>query len=251
MARGALYFPPRLDEFGNDVGEVVAMTNTTENGVAWNDGCSGFTGNVGTTLSGLSSGASYMFENYAGVDCSRGGRIYCFGIDRSTSVAPPTLAPGLRRSFQRFWTPGGGIQAADAACQSDAESAGLSGNFRALLATDGASPLSRFDLTRGAWARVDNAIVLPTAAEWATAEYFDTAPNVDATGSFHFGNYVHWIGSASPAAAGTSASTCNNWMDSTLTATAGLAGTTRVAFFSRSENRACGLTFTLITCLEE
>jgi hypothetical protein len=256
LGNGKIFYPPNLDEFGANVGQQQVMTNTTLGGVVHpNSGgdCLGFTSSAAATPGtggGWTNASSYMFQNNVYPSCSTGGRIYCFGVDRTATVSAPPVA-NSRKAFQRLWTPGGGIASADAACQSDATAAGLSGTYRALLATTGASALSRFNLSGAPWVRVDNAVVLPTAQAWSTATTFDTGPNLTANGQTNWGNYMHWGGAADMNTAGTAASTCNNWTDTAMTAMKGGTGTTNVAQLFTTYTYQCNFTSATITCLEQ
>jgi hypothetical protein len=254
LGNGKIFYPPNLDELGNNVGQVVGMTNTTIGGVVHpNSGgdCAGFTSTAATgTGGGYTTASSYMFQNYTYPACSTGGRLYCFGVDRSATVSAPPVA-NSRKAFERLWTPGGGIASADAACQSDATAAGLSGTYRALLATNGASALSRFNLSGAPWVRVDNAVILPTAQAWSTATTFDTGPNLTANGQTNWGNYMHWGGAPDMNTAGTAASTCNNWTDTTMTAMRGSTGTIMVATSWTSSTYQCNFASATITCLQQ
>lgn len=254
LGAGSLLYPLVIDENGADVGLQGVFTNTTLEGAsAGPDDCAGFTSaaaDLPLTVGGYSTGTSLMFENAAGYDCDFAGRLYCLGVDRPGVVTVPEVA-GARTVFQRLWTPGGGLRDADAACQADADAAGLGGTFRALLATDGASALSRFDLKGAPWVRVDGPAILPAAVDWSTATQFDTGPNVSADGLVHYGNYVAWGGAATLTSAGTAASTCDDWTNPSGTAMGGVAGTSTVALFFSANASACSFGGGLVTCMEE
>jgi hypothetical protein len=105
-------------------------------------------------------------------------------------------------------------------CQSEANAAGFTGTFRALLATDGASAASRFDATRAPWVRPDGVPITPTAAQafQNNTTAWDVALNTTADLSLQFGNWLVYSGEPTPGAGvnpltqpGTAASTCDNW----------------------------------------
>jgi hypothetical protein len=151
----------------------------------------------------------------------------------------------------RLWTPGGGIASADSACATAATTAGLSGSYKALLPTIGATALSRFNLNGGNWVRVDNAAVLPSASAWATATFFDTTPNLAADGGMTYGNYLNWAGATTFSTAGTAASTCNNWTDTAMTAQTGNANVNQISSFWSTGTYQCNFTSATIVCLQE
>lgn len=255
LGNGKIFYPPILDESGNNVGQAGAWTNTTIGGVVHPSSggdCTGFTSSLATlsTGGGYTTASSYMFQNYVYYNCGQTARLYCFGIDRAATVSAPPVA-NARKAFERLWTPGGGIASADAACQSDATAAGLSGSYKALLATNGATALSRFNLNLGPWVRVDNAVILPTASAWASATNLDTGANVSANGQTSFGNYMHWGGAVNMTNAGTAASTCNNWTDTTMTAMRGTTGTVSLAMLWGSSTYQCNFSSATVTCLQE
>ena len=248
---GKLYSPPRMTETGVDIGDVSVITATSSGGLySGNGDCSGYTSTLGTATNGISTGGSSMFENYGSASCaSSTNHLYCFGIDNAAVVVPPAVA-NVRRAFMRLWTPGGGLAGADMACQADATAAGLTGNFKALLAAPNASALSRFNLGGLPWARTDNMITLPTAAAWQTAAFFDTGPNLTADKTTNWGNYANWVGASTLTGPGTMASTCSGWTDTTATGFYGIAGNTRLTAFAGSSNIVCSFNSATITCLE-
>jgi hypothetical protein len=86
-------------------------------------------------------------------------------------------APGL---------PGGGLAAADALCQAEANAESLLGTFKALLGTEQATAASRFNLNGAPWVRVDGVPWVSSAAALAgtrdDASDFMTGLNVTAAG---------------------------------------------------------------------
>ncbi len=253
IATGLLFHPPRVSENGVDLFDLSVVTGTYNGVYNTNDGdCGLYTSQVGSVTSGISSSASEMFSAYGSTGCNQPAHLYCFGIDRQSTVIQPPPPTGFRRAFMRLWTPGAGLADADAACQADATLAGLPGTFLALLPTSTASALSRFNLAGRPWLRTDNVSVLPTAAMWATATFFDSGPNRSANGTISWGNYVHWSGAPNLSTAGTNATTCESWTKPALTATYGIAGQTRLtAFTNNSSNIMCDFASGTITCLEQ
>jgi hypothetical protein len=105
--------------------------------------------------------------------------------------------------------PGGGIAAADSICSSEAKAAGLAGSFKALLATDGASAASRFDLRGLPWVRPDGVAIVDKAAD--LAQHLNAPIDVGASGAYDFGGAWAWAGAPTPGVAGSAASTCASW----------------------------------------
>ena len=141
---------------------------------------------------------------------------YCFGTDFTTPVSSPAPVGRIAFVTASKWLPGGGIAAADAVCTDEATAAGLSGTFKAALATSTASALARFSSTGARWVRVDGVPITATTAALfdPNLEFLDAPVNVTAAGayvsepSFDF-QEVAWVG---PRAAG-GTNNCADWTD--------------------------------------
>lgn len=122
-------------------------------------------------------------------------------------VAPviPVVHPG-RIAFvsETFWVPTGGLAAADAVCQGEANAAGVPGTFLALLATSSATAESRFSATGLPWQRVDGVRITNTADELVgpgAVNVWSSFIARSATGAVN--NNRIWYGSPT--------AHCNNW----------------------------------------
>jgi hypothetical protein len=243
LSQGKVFYPPRLDESGNDVGaNQWVMTNTLANGTPYSvygapwSTCQDFSSNIedGTALEGgLSSFSSNNFTNYYGLGCSGPGRLYCLGTDRQAQVA--VIPAQGRHAFvtRSGWTPGGGIASADALCQKEANLAQLSGTYLALLPTTGSYAAARFSTTGLPWIRSDGSLIAQTASTFFSPGLFDVAPNMSADGSYYFGSEAVWSGAASPLTSATDAENCTSWTSTIGSGTSGQAGdTAKNGFFS-------------------
>lgn len=96
-------------------------------------------------------------ETAAELPCDGTARLYCFGLGEVADVRPMETG---RLAFitEGTWQPGGGIASADAVCQAEAEAAGKTGTFRALLASAAGFGLERF--REGRWVRPDGVVLL-------------------------------------------------------------------------------------------
>ena len=162
---GRVWYPLRLDEFGNDVGSAPVATATGPMGTrsTSNSGtCNDFTSTTGTFVAGRpDAGTSSFTEGIVSAPCANAYRLYCFQVDLDVPVEPAAVG---RFAFIAGWTTGGGIATADAACQATAVNAGRTGTFRALIGTSTASAVSRF--SAGApWVRYDGVAIAPTASQ--------------------------------------------------------------------------------------
>jgi hypothetical protein len=243
LSRGKVFYPPRLDESGNDVGaDQWVMTNTLVNGTPYSaygapwGTCQDFSSNTedGTALEGgMSSFSSNNFTNYYGLGCSGPGRLYCLGIDRQAQVA--VIPAQGRHAFVTLnaWTPGGGIASADAFCQNEANVAKLSGTYAALLSTTGSYAAARFSTTGLPWIRSDGILIAQTASAFFSPGLFDVAPNISADGSYYLGNEAVWSGANTPLSPATDAENCTSWTSTIGAGTSGQAGDTATnTFFS-------------------
>jgi hypothetical protein len=207
-----------------------------------------------STRLGASDGMASMFTIFFSASCGGEFPLYCFGIDK---FIPVSLAPVTGRTAfvsETAWTPGDGIASADQLCMTEAQQAGLTGSFKALLADVGASAQSRFDTSGLPWVRVDGVAVAPTAEGLFSSEYIESAMSLSADGQSDYGNFGVWTGAVDPSTAGTADTTCNGWTDATdpNTSIGGRSGSTRQStFFSFDRNNRCSATFIHLYCLQE
>ena len=260
IVSGHLFYPIMLDELGTAVGEgIYGMTATTASGT-YHSGfgsCNDYTSTQGPVFGGYPTTNSGLFSGFSSQSCATPSlRLYCFGIDNAAVVKPPPVT--ARRAFVSSpWTPtvNGGLAAADAVCTADAAAAVLPGTYKALLASVGATAISRFNTGAGRppWARPDETLMATTAMALITPlTYLDASPNSNAANSVWFGQAFMWTGAPDLVTAGTAASTCNDWNDPNGTARIGLAGYSRVAdWFGATSGVPCTTPNVRHVCLQE
>jgi len=181
--------------------------------------CADWTTNSGATTSTVALfDFGHALADYAAtMFCSMPNKLVCVETDRVVPVVP-IPQPNRRVFFSAgIWTTSSGIGQADALCAGEATSAGLSGSFHALLATNGASPISRFDVLGAPWMRADGITLAP---DWVTSGDFGIDLSMDATGTVGAIAATATIGATAFDAAGDAGATCNNW-----TATSGMTTT--------------------------
>lgn len=236
------YYPIRLDETEADVGNVEVATNTNAVGAVTMGGCGNFTSTTGELAVGVSEGttARYTFHDHEAYgDCGDPYHLYCFGISKTE---PLTIEPDSGRTafVSSVWVPGGGLDSADAHCQQEADAeTGLTGTFKALLATSTASAASRFDATGDVWIRTDGIALASSAAALMDGE-FDTSINVTADGDGYVGSAGVWTGAPSPTDLGSEATTCQDWATDETTASG--TGTQAASSAPRAFSEAAGST---------
>ena len=212
LLAGEIWYPLAMTELGAtlDQGAAVA-TGTRPDGTSDGGTCGDWADIAGTLGSGVARfGTAYWTE--LGTPLSMCGTLphyYCFGIDDTTSVAPPARTSRLA-FLSNPWPSGGGRNAADAECQTEATAAGLPGSYQALLADVGTTAIARFRDTGTMWTRVDGVALADSYAQFASGDTI--APlNVTAAGAYvQPAPAIVWTGGV-PDATGTALTTCNNW----------------------------------------
>ncbi len=226
IASHEIIYPPRLDETGADVGlDAVTWTGTDANGnystFACNAGATGSSwanNDNATGTQGLASANSAEFTSLFNVTCAGSRRIYCMGADRLARISVTRRAGRLAFTSKGvFRANPNGINEADTLCKSEATEAGLpnASAFRALLATQGASAMSRFPAhpSDAPWVRVgDQQPLTRRESDMRNAQLvaLDVAPNVHASGQ-RIGNVPIWTGAQNLTSVGNSSGTCGNW----------------------------------------
>jgi hypothetical protein len=104
----------------------------------------------------------------------------------------------------------GGINSADTLCQNDATAVSMPGTFHALLGLTGATPISRFDLGRTVWTRVDGVALAATTADFAAGNTIASL-NVTAAGAYVPEGVSDAWTSGVPTMTSSALTTCNDW----------------------------------------
>jgi uncharacterized protein DUF1554 len=219
IAAGRIYSTPIVQADGtrpatsNSPRQVA--TGTTNNGtVSIGNTCNDYSSTTANLEVGSATATGSMFSTLrAAASCGAALSIYCFGVDRSIAVPPPTPTTSNRRAFlSSAWLPGGGLAGADAHCQADATTAGITGSFEALLATASASAASRFSTSGLPWMRLDGQLVAASATNLLTDTRYVLAPlNLTADREYVALASV-WTGGADTFTLG--GSTCTDWTSS-------------------------------------
>ena len=249
-----MFYPPRIDERGRDIalGSASAdvtriLTGTRADGTRDVANCADYTADSGGVAMGFAE-ATTGFSYHASAGCTETLRLLCFGVDRSTPVAV-TPQVGRIAFLSEPWAATAGLGGADARCATDAAAAGLSGTFRALLASSTASAASRLGAAGANWVRPDG---IPVAASPAAllSGHLDVPINVTAGGQYLESEV--WTGASAINVVGDQ--TCADWTlgsDTGGEAYAAITGPGPPGFYSDSSGRPCAAALPRLFCLEQ
>ncbi|HZR10633.1 MAG TPA: choice-of-anchor D domain-containing protein [Myxococcales bacterium] len=208
----AVYFPPALDELGaQSVPFPGAVLSGSDQLGRWSPGnnCNDWTDAgahplwLGNALSG-----SGTWSEWGSSSCGSSWPILCMGTALRRPLQPKKSPGRLAFVSSAVIASGGGLAAADSLCAREARTAGLPGSYKALLAVDGASAASRFDLGGPPWVRLDGIPVVEKAADLAAGKLL--APiELTADSVRQFWWYQTWSGASKTGQPGTN--TCASW----------------------------------------
>jgi hypothetical protein len=219
LGNSNIFYPITLDESGAPGTSIQIATGVFYPGTGPGT-CNDWTDPTEASLYGYGSGrsADALFQigglNY----CNVPGSFYCLGTGRQVKVAPDRTAGRVAFASVGRFTPGSGVGPADALCAAEAARAGLTGSFRAELATSTALPQSRFDLAGPPWVRVDGVQLAATARAYFEDDVSLSAPTLTAGGVFITTDVRIWLGMSFDGSV-SDATTCQSWLGSGEAAT--------------------------------
>jgi hypothetical protein len=256
-----VYYPPRVDENGNDFGTKRTPVITGGNNYGLNFGyqCNGtttasWTQTTGGAYIGIANAGSqyWSFNELDGAGCSDQLHLYCFRTDLPAVAItfPPENAKHIFVSDTSFIpTPMTGLQAADIQCQKDATTHALPnpGTYVAFLATSTTPAIKRVKIDGPTWKRPDEVLVAATPTDLAMGNLM--APiNVQGDGTYK--NPQMWTGAADPMSVGTN--TCKDWTNASgmTMGQFGYPNATIVPDWFNSGNLTCDNLYSWIICIE-
>lgn len=245
FSNSQIVFPPRTNEFGDDVGRVPVYTGT-DRGAPLLDRCQEWTSGVGTLDGGMSI-SEYARDSVGASSraCTTQGRLMCLEIGRDI---PVTIHPntGLVAFATRMeWRPGGGRADADALCASEAASVGLTGTFLAALATTTESIANRFPAGQH-YRRVDG-VRLVRSNDLFDVDWLDVPPELDQTGQQVSNDF--WTGATRFNEVPMADENCNDWMDGTTALRGHMHLTNKTDVRTPAKTDPCNASIPLL-CLE-
>jgi hypothetical protein len=244
IVNGRIYYPPNVDESGQQVPDVrvaEVATGTWLDGLRdpWNTAyCGDWNDSAGSVEAGDAFGGTFLWTASQTKSCSQPLRLYCFGVDDATALAPARVDG--RVAFVSYYgvSAGAGVAAADTLCQTEAGAHGLPGSYRALLATTYSPAAQRFSTAGAPWVRPDGIPITATAASLSDASLL--APFTQDAGGAYYGARLVWTGATGAADTTTLSSTCSDWTDSVNGAgLVGRTGTASHVFFYSGSGIAC------------
>lgn len=246
LATGAIIFPPRLDEFGTDLGNVVVWTGSNW-GATVADRCLDWTSNQavddgGTTRAQYASSVASSSKRA----CSLQHHLMCMETGRTIPVAVRPDTGKLAFTTRTTWQPGNGRATADTLCASEAASAGLAGTFLAAMATTTESIASRFAAGE-VYRRVDGVRLFRDAGMF-DVDFLDVPPELDQFGVRVSDDY--WTGTGRWNTPTTLANSCTDWTDGAGTSSGEMHFTTYTEIKNAAKSDACDIAFPVL-CLEQ
>jgi hypothetical protein len=255
LLAGQVYYPPRLDEFGNAVDPLTQVAAGTESdGTGWADlMCDDWTGTAtGDAQIGMAYGGSGIWTNWGSHACSVSSNLYCFGTDHAKAVEIEPQSGRIAFVSLSAFLPGKGIESADALCRTEAANASLAGTFKALVATDSATAASRFSGRGPTWVRPDGIPIASTADDFLSGGLPIASISLTADAQSYMSNYGVWSGFNAVNELPGADMTCDDWAATTSDrhGRGGRSGTTSPYFVGQDSNQ-CDATWIHIYCLEE
>jgi hypothetical protein len=211
IGSGNLFYPPRLDENGSDVGPTAVVgTGTMANGVDDNgEDCQNDANSDGSTIEvGLAGAGVDEWTAAATIPCNAMPlHIYCFAVDKKQPVGLPTptgpfvfLSTGIVLPTSGS---GSGMQE-DAQCRNDALANSVTGTFVAAIADDSTSIDAKVGHPSKPWQRRDGVEV--------GNDFGALAAPIDVDGSGTYGGGYVFTGATGASTVGSG--DCINWTSS-------------------------------------
>jgi hypothetical protein len=248
-----VYYPPRLDENGNDLGNkrIPVATGSGPNGSGVGTWCKEYQVIDGALYAGDASSGSAAWSS-VGPDpsgCGNDQHLYCFRADLNvTTVLTPPTQPGRRVFTTARPFVIGDWKNPDELCWNEADK-----NFLAFIAFSGASAMSRVSLTGTPWKRTDGVFIVEQPADLGNMQLLAPIDGTADGKTYTTANV--WTGAKEPRAKGIN--TCGDWSGNS-TATTGIVGDSETSaspdWFSPPASTTIGTpctdTVTHLMCIE-
>lgn len=201
LQQGNIHFPPRLDEFGRDVGDgAIVVTDTNPNGTS-NGGnhCSDWASeSANVVLAGEAVGGTGRWTSATTTKCNEDSHLYCVSAIANGLFADPPTSSSI--VFVSFGTVAGNasLSAMDNLCASEAAGLANPNPTTMALVTPGANKkvkdrFSGLFFSPDPVTRPDGVVIAPNMASLIDGGPFLAAPNV--ASDLEYRNDVVWVGS--------------------------------------------------------
>lgn len=206
---GELYYPVSLDERGAVTTDTIVATGSDSAASSYGGHCADWTEDELAPWGGNPRFGKngWLFGSLP--RCDGEWAFYCFGTSRSVEVPAPDHRGAVVFVTEGAASPTGGVAAMDALCVAEASSAGLSGEFVALVARDGVAATARVSAGDAPWVRPDGSLVAANLED-LRADALVAPISVTADGATHRG--VAILGGAENLGdVGRAEWTCDDW----------------------------------------
>jgi hypothetical protein len=217
IVNGRIFNPPRVDEYGNDLGATDSwqvMTGTNSDGIdVPGQDCEGWTNSAASVYQAVGDlrATTQIWTSGGAVQCNETVRMYCFGVDKQQPLTTTSVAGKRAFISDGSFRASGGLSAADQECADEAAASLLSGTFKALLATSTASAASRFTSSPSTiWVRVDGMPLNAPGTDIMDGGQLLTPLNVSSTRAY-VGNVGVYTGASTPREVPMVSSSCDDW----------------------------------------
>jgi hypothetical protein len=254
IVNGRIFNPPAADEYGlrHDEATMVFTGTIPVGTLNWDRNCSDWSTREGDGGAGYRDGTTSVWTEADFYPCQWLAPIYCFGIDKAAPLNP-TPAEG-----NRAWLSTGpfrantGVAGADAICAGEAAAAGLTGNFKALIATSTSSAADRFTSPIGTvWVRPDGIPLNPPGVDLFTMGAPVTPLNVTLRGQRVEVFTLVYVGSPRPRDLAALETNCNDWSTSGTMNEAFYGDPSRTTTFFYGDTSSCNAIDARVYCLED
>jgi hypothetical protein len=251
-----VFYPPRLDETGRDVGPGHAMVATGDLLTSAAGPCADYTVTTQDLVVGdaIAGSGTWAASQAMPSGCSQLLPLYCFRTDLTGDITPAPVPGRLVFITSSAFSPYVGIAKADGFCQSEALGRGLPSTtaFLALLATSTASAASRLNIGGAPWKRTDEVIAFHSPDDLANGNLL--AP-LGVTLGNQYGTFFYWSGAVSPRNPSSVGFSCQDWssssaIDQGLFGNANLSGGPEWFGDANTANKACNRTDVHLLCAE-
>ena len=207
-----IYSPLRYDEFGTEVVEGIFFTATNNGGILYTSGtyttCLDLTGSGTDNIRAGSTESTGLFwsSNY-GVQCGNAYRLACFETGAGSAL-PAFTSTGKKVFVTSAKTDGniGGLSGGDAFCQNVADTAGITGTFKAWLSDSSTNAIDRLT-SNGPWVRLDGVKIADDKTDLIDGRLF-TPIDVNEMGNY---SAVHPVWTGTDSSGNKLLTTCSDW----------------------------------------